>query len=971
MNERFVPRIAPLAVLIAVIKLACQAWSQEVIVALDDASQSAYVDGWQAGDNGGLGFLAWEFDNFFEAAFSPRPEAQFIATNEFVDIPNNGPAFGQTNGNRPYWGYTAWAYRPFATPLQIGQTFSVDLDNPILAPLEPFDPAGVMLRLRDSSKNEKLSLLAQSDFNNADWTVFDAAMESTNTGFSSDSTADGGINFALTLTGTESYKLTLTPLPDGDPLQVSGTFRNPGDPVSEVSLVVFANGSSSDGSREFYANNLRIVEPATGHALVWDGLGDGAWTDLRWTIAGQFPGAADTATIVDNAVTVDGTQSAAHTVVESGRLHVVGQLTGPVEIGEGGAIAGTGTIVGGVTNAGALELDGGTFHATSLENRASGEIFGFGTIVPLIQNSGTVRAAGGTLIPSEGIQAASGTIQIDPDGVLDLSVASINASADLLVHNGADATSLKLGRNSVVVNVDYTNANFGSGDNFQPRAHVVGTGEILASGDVVQQLVGDVSAGDVGNPRLDFGNVHVGTETTLNYRVKNAGTDGPELRGAVQTAVGGNLTDARLNGSGVTAGNYGPVAVGFASSSLTVTFDATRSGPLVGQTVGIVNNFDNVSEQVLSIEGNAWNLAAAEISTGKANLVDLGVVHVDDVAEQGLSISNVAESAGFSERLNASFNGVTGDVVATGSLNLLPAGATDTTNLIVAVDTTTAGRKSGTATIAFVSDGDGTSNLGQTPLTEQQQVVDVVGQVNNFASPAIVVLSGDGELSRESANEYSLDLGTAGPSRGPLTAELGVTNGAAAPADDLAGTFFIAGAPDFMLNGFDTFNGLIAGATQSGLSVAFEPSDLGHVSGVVRLASDSENVSGFSGSLPEITITLTALVTLPGDANGDKYVDAADFNIWNENRGKQNTTWTTGDFNGDGITNELDFTIWSDNKFTSMPLEATVPEPIGALPFVLSTVILVFHFRDSRRAALPRSVPRYSAIDALDSMYRR
>ncbi len=127
MNEHFVLRHARPAVLIAVLAFARHARSQDVIVAMDDASQPAYSNGWQAGDNGGFGFLAWEFDGFFEPDFSPRPEAQFVATNGFVDIPENGPAFGQTNGNRPYWGYTAWAIRPFATPLQIGETFSVDL----------------------------------------------------------------------------------------------------------------------------------------------------------------------------------------------------------------------------------------------------------------------------------------------------------------------------------------------------------------------------------------------------------------------------------------------------------------------------------------------------------------------------------------------------------------------------------------------------------------------------------------------------------------------------------------------------------------------------------------------------------------------------------------------------------------------------------------------------------------------------
>ncbi len=221
--------------------------------------QSAYDDGWQAGDNGGFGFQPWEFFNFFDPEFSPHAEAQFIATNEFVDVPSNGPAFGQTNGNRELWGYTAWATRPFESPLQVGQSFSIDLDNPVLAPLSRFDPSGVMLRFRDALDNVKFTLLAEEGFNNENWTVFDTSKKGINTRLSSTSSSQGGFNVELTITDTDAYQLTLTPFSDGEPFQVSGAFPSPGTPVSEVSVVMYSNGSSMDGSREFYANDLRIT----------------------------------------------------------------------------------------------------------------------------------------------------------------------------------------------------------------------------------------------------------------------------------------------------------------------------------------------------------------------------------------------------------------------------------------------------------------------------------------------------------------------------------------------------------------------------------------------------------------------------------------------------------------------------------------------------------------------------------------
>ena len=318
-------------------------------------------------------------------------------------------------------------------------------------------------------------------------------------------------------------------------------------------------------------------------------------------------------------------------------------------------------------NRSTFQIGGGTFDALSLTNEATGEIFGFGAITPQVANSGTVRAVGGTLTVTGGIDGSSGTVQIDAGASLDLSGAGSDSDADLLVHNG---DGLNLGANDFLVSVDYTNANFGSGNAFDHRANVSGAGEIRTSGDVTQELTGDISGGDTPTPTLDFGDVHVGTPVTRNYRIANAGTTGPSLRGAIQTtAGGGNLTDSRLAGSGVTAANFGPILTGANSGDLAVIFDPDTSGPLTGQSVHLTNNFDNVGTQLLGITGTAWRLADPTAHTPEP--VDFGIVHVGEVAEQAISLSNQAASDGFSEGLNANFVGTTGDATASGSIALL------------------------------------------------------------------------------------------------------------------------------------------------------------------------------------------------------------------------------------------------------------------------------------------------------------
>lgn len=79
--------------------------------------------------------------------------------------------------------------------------------------------------------------------------------------------------------------------------------------------------------------------------------------------------------------------------------------------------------------------------------------------------------------------------------------------------------------------------------------------------------------------------------------------------------------------------------------------------------------------------------------------------------------------------------------------------------------------------------------------------------------------------------------------------------------------------------------------------------------------------------------------SIPGDANGDTYVDGGDYTLWANNFLQTGQTWEDGDFTGEGIVDGADYTIWANN-FAPAPLlsPAAVPEPsalalaaIGAL----------------------------------------
>ena len=347
----------------------------------------------------------------------------------------------------------------------------------------------------------------------------------------------------------------------------------------------------------------------------------------------------------------------------------------------------------GLTNSGVIELGGGAFDAPSLTNTASGEIFGFGVIKPTVLNSGVVRAAGGALSVANGIVAASGTIIAEAGATL---VVGADSGAEVLDLQGG---ALALGANDITVSGDYANSAFGVGDAFNRRANVTGAGQIIGAGAALG-VGGDVVAGV-----LDFGSVRGGETATLSFTVDNAGA-GAALRGAIQTGAGaGSITDARLSGAGVTAQNFGPVAAGDSAGSFAVAFDATTGGALTGQSIGVVQNFDNVADQTIQLQGFATSLA--EGAAAPAGPVDLGAFRVGiDGPAQSFAVTNLTTGPG-AERLGVASVGATGAFVGSNDLGagLIGAGATATDAARVAVSGGVAGVNLGELAIQYATDG--------------------------------------------------------------------------------------------------------------------------------------------------------------------------------------------------------------------------------------------------------------------------
>jgi hypothetical protein len=379
-----------------------------------------------------------------------------------------------------------------------------------------------------------------------------------------------------------------------------------------------------------------------------------------------------------------------------------------------------------------------------------------------INNSGTLNVTGGAF--------GNATTTFNQSGTSSVSNGATNSVGNLNVNGGT--LNLATASDKLSVNKDYNNANFGTGNSFNRLANVTGSGAIIAAGDAKQGLTGNIVGGGTtnGNATLLALNTHVGVSVTQNYQVVNTGTTGPDIRGAIQTGApgGGNITDARLTGSGVNASNYtggSGLATGANTGNLSVTFTGATVGALSGQSVQIVDNFGD--SQNLAITGTAYNYAdaALKLNTGSSSSGSGLGLSPDGTAATTYTL-NLGHWAVGSGTVNAYFNelniptiadllgGTWGSTGSTGSLALSFTGLNDITgvNRIVgggsssslsgfSVSTSSVGTFAGTAT--FTWDGfNANINGGWTGTSSGQGisktiVLNITGDVYNPGAGSI------------------------------------------------------------------------------------------------------------------------------------------------------------------------------------------------------------------------------------------
>jgi hypothetical protein len=230
-------------------------------IAFDTADDAVYANGWQEGDDGGIGsFGPWSFDGTGPSAVQQRMDdglkSGAVGSSAFNNL---GKSWSLYN---PAAGDFAHAGRRLG-PLQVGQTVRVVIDNPIAR--EAF--RGYSIKFNTGGGNICISGCAPGpvlkykierleNFNNGQWTDTNGNLALL------DSDTDGGARIDFKLSSTTTYELKMTPLDNpAAAVTTTGSLSNPASaaPIDWIEFQFFNTPTSASTNTDFYIKSMQII----------------------------------------------------------------------------------------------------------------------------------------------------------------------------------------------------------------------------------------------------------------------------------------------------------------------------------------------------------------------------------------------------------------------------------------------------------------------------------------------------------------------------------------------------------------------------------------------------------------------------------------------------------------------------------------------------------------------------------------
>ncbi|MEL7249688.1 MAG: hypothetical protein AAFO03_14770, partial [Bacteroidota bacterium] len=208
-----------------------------------------YDDGWQDGDNAGVGYAPWELNpnvntnesGFFIGSSTDNGDGDSNMDN---DIDVVGRAWGLYANN----GATAEAIRAFFDPILIDGLIGGSIDNGWV------DGGAVGLALQNSSGESLMEFYFRAG--EANYKTNDAAGEQdTGLGFT-----DEGMGWGVILTSATTYDLFVNTF-EGDVLNYSGTLINPAGGQTITRVRFFNANAGGFQERNFYVGDFEVCNP--------------------------------------------------------------------------------------------------------------------------------------------------------------------------------------------------------------------------------------------------------------------------------------------------------------------------------------------------------------------------------------------------------------------------------------------------------------------------------------------------------------------------------------------------------------------------------------------------------------------------------------------------------------------------------------------------------------------------------------